>query len=410
MSFTRTNAVPLPVIVVLALLAGCAQPDDVPRATTHDDLVTLFQEWRAFEAPALVDGVPDYSDRAMAAQHRELAAYQRRLAAIDTTGWPVEHQVDYHLVRAEMNGLDFDHRVRRPWARNPAFYAMIFPSQSDVPAHEGPVIHTWIDLWTYDYPLAPADAADLAARLRTVRPVLEQARRNLVEDAHDLWVGAVRSMNGQVTDLDALAARVAGTSDDLDGAIADARAATEAYRDWLDVEAPSKTGPSGVGKDNYTWYLQQVHLLPYTWEEEVTIARRELARAHAFAAPRGAPQPRSAAAAPHRQRGGVRPRPQRGGHRLHGVPRSRGDRLGQGLHGPGHSGTNRTVHAHGRPAQLLLRGRLPGTVCHATARLSLVRPRPHAGGAPRRARSGRCRCCTTSSTDARRAWPRASRR
>lgn len=268
-------------MVLLVVSTGCARPDDASRPTTHGDLVRLFDDWRAFEHPALNDGVPDYTADAMAAQHRELASYQRRLAAIDTTGWPVEHQVDYHLVRAEMNGLDFDHRVRRPWARNPAFYAMIFPSQSDVPAHEGPVIHTWIDLWRYDYPLSPADAADLAARLRTVRPVLEQARRNLVEDAHDLWVGAVRSMNGQVTDLDALATRVAGTSDDLDGAIADARAATEAYRDWLDAEAPSKTGPSGVGKDNFTWYLQQVHLLPYTWEEEVTIARRELARAHA---------------------------------------------------------------------------------------------------------------------------------
>lgn len=281
MSSTRTNAAPLAVMVLLALLAGCAPPDDAPRATTHDDLVTLFQEWRAFERPALVDGVPDYSAQAMAAQHRELATYQRRLAAVDTTGWPVEHQVDYHLVRAEMNGLDFDHRVRRPWARNPAFYTMIFPSQSDVPAHEGPVIHTWIDLWTYDYPLAPTDAADLAARLRTIRPVLEHARGNLVEDARDLWVGAARSIHGQVTDLDALAARVTGTSDDLDGAIADARAATEAYRDWLDAEALAKTGPSGVGKDNYTWYLQQVHLLPYTWEDEVAIAHRELARAHA---------------------------------------------------------------------------------------------------------------------------------
>ena len=30
---------------------------------------------------------------------------------------------------------------------------------------------------------------------------------------------------------------------------------------------------SGVGKDNYTWYLQNVHLVPFTWEEEVTIMR-----------------------------------------------------------------------------------------------------------------------------------------
>ncbi len=47
---------------------------------------------------------------------------QKRLAAMDISGWPVSQQVDYHIVRAEMNGLDFEHRVRRPWSRDPDFY------------------------------------------------------------------------------------------------------------------------------------------------------------------------------------------------------------------------------------------------------------------------------------------------
>ena len=42
---------------------------------------------------------------------------------------------------------------------------------------------------------------------------------------------------------------------------------------------PSKTGPSGIGKDNYTWYQQNVHLVPMTWEDEVRLLRRELDRA-----------------------------------------------------------------------------------------------------------------------------------
>ena len=50
-----------------------------------------------------------------------------RLAAIDPSGWPIPQQVDYHVVRAEMNGLDFDHRVLRPWANNPAFYVTVLP-------------------------------------------------------------------------------------------------------------------------------------------------------------------------------------------------------------------------------------------------------------------------------------------
>src|SRR5437016_12226171 len=37
----------------------------------------------------------------------------------------------------------------------------------------------------------------------------------------------------------------------------------------------------GVGKDNYNWYLQKVHLVPYDWDQQVTLLRRELERARA---------------------------------------------------------------------------------------------------------------------------------
>ena len=267
-------------ITTLVLFAGCATSEVTP-STSYDDLVALFEEWREFERPEFADGVPDYTAGAMAAQRDELATYQRRLDAIDPSGWPIEQQIDHRLVRAEMNGLDFDHRVRRPWANNPAFYTMIFTAQSDVPAHEGPVIHGWVDLWTYDYPLSADDAAELAERIGTIPALVDQARGNLVGNSADLWVMAVRSMEGQSRDLDALATRVAGTSADLDGAIQRAREATDRFAQWIEDEAPSKTGPSGVGTDNYTWYAHNVHLVPYSWEEQVTIMQRELARSHA---------------------------------------------------------------------------------------------------------------------------------
>ena len=38
------------------------------------------------------------------------------------------------------------------------------------------------------------------------------------------------------------------------------------------------SGPSGIGKENYTWYQQNVHLLPMTWEDEVRLLQRELDR------------------------------------------------------------------------------------------------------------------------------------
>ena len=272
-------------IVVGFLFVRCtADPTDSVVAAgpgSHADLIRLFEEWRAFEMPEFVDGVPDYSAAAMARQHAELPQWRLRLNALAPESWPVAEQIDWHLVRAEMNGLDFDHRVRRPWARDPAFYVIMFLAESDVPAHEGAVIHGWVDTWTYDYPLSDEDAAELTARIGAIPRLLEQARVNLADsNARDLWLAGIRDFAGQARDLDTYAERVAGTSAELDQAIADARAASDEFRVWLEEGASSRTGPSGVGADNYTWYMRHVHLVPYSWEEQVTLMRRELARSH----------------------------------------------------------------------------------------------------------------------------------
>lgn len=72
-----------------------------------------------------------------------------------------------------------------------------------------------------------------------------------------------------------------GASAELRSAVLGAQRATDQFIDWLVREAPRKTGASGVGKENYTWYQQNVHFVPFTWDEEVVLLRRELERAQA---------------------------------------------------------------------------------------------------------------------------------
>lgn len=62
-------------------------------------------------------------------------------------------------------------------------------------------------------------------------------------------------------------------------AIQEAKDATDELVEWLEKAAPSKTGPSGVGKENYTWYQKNVHYLPLSWQEKVDLLQRELDRA-----------------------------------------------------------------------------------------------------------------------------------
>jgi uncharacterized protein (DUF885 family) len=259
--------------------AALAQAN-APKPAKVEDLWSLFVEWRAFQKPKLVDGVPDYTPKAMAAQRRELSVYQQRLAAIDPGGWPIAQQVDFHVVRAEMNGLDFDHRVLQPWARNPAFYVTVVEEESDQPAREGPFAYGTVELWRYRFPLTAGQAADLAARLATLPALLQEARGNLTGDARDLWLHGIHSMDEQRAVLTRFA-RKADQDPALFAAVQRALEATTGFIRWLGEQAPSKTGPSGVGVANYDWYLANVQLLPYTWADEVVLAQRELARARA---------------------------------------------------------------------------------------------------------------------------------
>ena len=248
----------------------------------NPQLLALFAEWRAFEsAPLLSDGVPDYRAPALQDKQTRLPAFQQRLAALNSSDWPVAHQVDHWLLRAEMNGLDFNLRVLQPWARDPAFYRSIWNGQSDTPDHEGPCHHALVELWTYSFPLSLADSARLAAALRTIAPLLTQARDNLTGNAKDLWLGGVYVFRNQLGDLDALAATTAPATPELQVSIGQARAATLAFADWLTLQGAGKTGPSGLGREAYSWSQRHVHLVPMTWDEEVALLERELARAQA---------------------------------------------------------------------------------------------------------------------------------
>ena len=247
---------------------------------TYQDLLALFNEWQLFERPPIVDGAPDYSAATILKRHEGLKAYQARLEALTPDTWPRDQQVDYALVQAQMAGFDFNIHVLQPWVRDPAFYQSIWTEQSDTPAHEGPTNHAVVEVWTYAFPLSPADEKNLAAELKTIPPFLRQAQKNLTGNARDLWITGAGTMRNQIADLADLAKQTADAGKDLKEAIADASTATTRFVSWLDAQAPKKTGPSGIGKEQYTWSLQNVHLIPMTWDDEVVLLKRELARAH----------------------------------------------------------------------------------------------------------------------------------
>ena len=271
-------------ILLLLILISCSttKNENTPKnqSLKYDDLVLLFNDWRNFENPPLLDGAPDYTRERFEEDQSEFLELRERLHSFDIDNWPIKEQIDWHVVRAEMNGYDFNYRVLRPWERDPAFYQTIWMYQSDVPAHEGPTNHGVLEFWMYDIPLDKESEKKILKELKSITPFLEQARKNLIGNAKELWDAGIQNLRQQRDNLIVIKTSLELDADNIiNDEIDVAINSTDNFINWLEEESKNKTGPSGIGKENYTWYQQNVHLLPMTWEDEVRLLQRELDRA-----------------------------------------------------------------------------------------------------------------------------------
>tara|TARA_B100000579_G_scaffold435067_1_gene457425 strand:+ start:876 stop:2516 length:1641 start_codon:yes stop_codon:yes gene_type:complete len=249
--------------------------------SNYQTLLNLFNEWRIFERPPILNGAPDYSKERFNRDYDKFSSLKYRLNEIDIQKWPVEYQIDWFVVKAELNGYDFNYKVLKPWERDPAFYQSVWMYESDVPAREGPTNHGTLEFWSYKFPLDKENRKKIKTDLKVIPSLLDQAKINLTGNARDLWMAGIENFKQQSKDLKRIEEKIGlyHSEKDLFKLVENAKNSTLKFTQWLENELPNKTGPSGIGKENYTWYQKNVHLLPFSWEDEVRLLQRELDRA-----------------------------------------------------------------------------------------------------------------------------------
>ncbi len=248
----------------------------------RQELEELYNDWRQFEIPPLKNGAPDYSNETFKNRMPEYRKLRDRLIKIDKSDLETKSKIDWSIIWAEMNGFEFNFRVLKPWERDPAYYKSVWMYRSDVPAHEGPTHHSVIEIWQYNFPLSKNESSKLDKQLQVIPILNEQAKSNLTGNAKDLWIAGIRDIDRQTIDLKSILNYPdVNNNKSLVNTINKAIESTESFSEWLKTESSKKDGPSGIGKENYTWYQQNVHLVPLTWDDEVMILKRELARAWA---------------------------------------------------------------------------------------------------------------------------------
>ena len=129
-----------------------------------DRLVEIDAALTKLGSPTRVDGVPQLDEAAIAARRTELERARADLATLDPSAWSVAGKVDFLLVWARANALEFEHRVTRPWARDPIF---------------------WLNQ-VRRVPWADVEDEDLETSLAAVAPTLAQARAGLTEPFGEL--------------------------------------------------------------------------------------------------------------------------------------------------------------------------------------------------------------------------------
>jgi hypothetical protein len=163
--------------IVLAVTGLVSSPRAAAQGSTHAELlVALFSDWRAFQRPKLVDGVPLHGggDGCPAARASRVSAA------------PCRHQ-DCRLAREPARALAHpagrDERAGlRPSRHSPVgeqsglLRQDVPRSESDQPARKGHFAYGAIELWSYQFPLNAESASRLGVALRGIPMATSQSR------------------------------------------------------------------------------------------------------------------------------------------------------------------------------------------------------------------------------------------
>ena len=228
---------------------------------------TVFRPrtWRPAPTPA---EVPDYAAIA-AAQTAGLEEFRGRLNALDYSDWPVHDQVDFLLLRAEMDDVYFEQHILREVETNPSFY--VEQAVNGVAREMGDVV-----------PYSDEKADAIIAAFERTAGILEQGPANIIfqDAAPELGQVGIR----HVKDIrDRYAAGVAllephfprSRRAKLRAAASGAAEALADYGKWIEENLGKMQGRPNVGRANMEWYFRRVNFAPWNVDELLAMGEFE---------------------------------------------------------------------------------------------------------------------------------------
>ena len=271
-------------IAVLGSVGSAVASAGPPGNAARADLTEIFLAVRDLRAPRLVDGIPDYSAEAIETQKTRLAELRSRFDELDPADWLVPDQVDYLIVRSELDTLDYGLYVYRATSRSPNFY---LSSISSFGMSSGATLGELGRLVQQPPPFDEPRAREILEHMRNIPRILEQARRNLTEPTREMSRWALPTLADAEQSSRAFAE---GLSEHLPPHLVDELrlsatamgAAFEDYRAWIEERLPTMASAQPIGREMYDWILRRIWLLPYDAEDVLRMGEQEYARLLSF--------------------------------------------------------------------------------------------------------------------------------
>jgi hypothetical protein len=293
-------------LAMLVALACMALP--ATRATAQSSvvsrpqLVAYFEAVRELRKAPLVDGIPDYGPDTVRTQLDSLGRLRADFDRIEPRTWPLHDQVDYLIVRSELDMLEYGLRVYRATSRSPNFY---LSSISSFGMSSGATLSRLGRFVQQPPPFDETRAGEIIEHMHNIPRILEQAKRNLTEPTREMSRWALPALATARESSANFAAALAphfppSLVDELDEAAELMGAALEDYRAWIEARLPTMSSAQPIGREMYDWLLRRVWLLPFDADDVLRLGEQEYARYLAFtsfeeARNAGLPQPARAA-------------------------------------------------------------------------------------------------------------------
>lgn len=263
-------------LLAAAAMTTAAADDEVTHASP--ELLQLASEFRDFRSPLFrprtwrptrrVTGAPDYA-AVMRTQIEGLADFRRRLNALEYDGWPIHDQVDYLVLRSEMDDVYFEQHILREVVTNPGFYVeqAINRMAREIPD---------------DIPYTADQAEAIIAALEATADIVAQGRTNidLAEAAPELGRVGMRNV-ADIRDKYAAGVKLlephfpAAQRSRLQSSARAAARELENFGKWISANLDRMQGKPNVGRDNMDWYFKRVNFAPWDVDELLALGEFE---------------------------------------------------------------------------------------------------------------------------------------